>query len=154
METKEIFLPPTSLQRLADSTLQITCQSVLFNSLNIWKGAGRERMVISWGKSVKCLPALRHKYNSVKYKDSATGDRPLSSRRLQQPQHPPIHQHSWALRTQQMSPLRCREMSESIYPVTRRHVSEERVPHFVCYEFHSSKPCHLPLSVLLSRVYS
>jgi hypothetical protein len=83
METKEIFLPPTSLQRLADSTLQITCQSVLFNSLNIWKGAGRERMVISWGKSVKCLPALRHKYNSVKYKDSATGDRPLSSRRLQ-----------------------------------------------------------------------
>jgi hypothetical protein len=43
-------------------------------------------------------------------------------------------------------------MSGNMYPVTWRHVPEERVPHFVC--FHSFEPCQLSLSALLSPVYT
>lgn len=120
METKENFLPPASLQRLAELTNNMS--KCFVQQSEHLEGAEKESMAISWGKSVKCLPALRHKYHSVKYRDNATGARLLSSRQLQQPQYPLIHQHSWSLRTQQMRPLRCREMSGNIYPVTRRHV--------------------------------
>jgi hypothetical protein len=75
MEKKENFLPPTSLQRLADGTNNMSKCFVQWSEH--LEGAGKERVVISWGESVKCLPALRHKYDSV------TGDQLLSSRPLQ-----------------------------------------------------------------------
>ena len=36
---------------------------------------------------MKCLPALRHEYRSVKYRGSVTFDRLLSDHRLQEPQY-------------------------------------------------------------------
>lgn len=92
MEKKENFLPPSSLQRLTEGTNNMSKCFVQQSEHMEW--AGKESVAISWGKVVKCLPALRHKYHGVKYRDNATGDRLLSSRRLQQPQYPPIHQNS------------------------------------------------------------
>ena len=40
-------------------------------------------------------------------------------------------------------------MSRNVYPMTRRHMTEEWVPHFVCYEFHSSESCQLSVCSLI-----
>jgi hypothetical protein len=67
MGTKENFLPPTPLQRLAEGTNNMS--ECFVDKSEHLEGAGKERVAISLGKSVKCLPALRHKYNGVKYRD-------------------------------------------------------------------------------------